>query len=230
MDSTITEGKEKRRFMPKLVDYFRNSNKQRPDKKVDFGFIPGPNYSGTTGLGLGFLGTATYSADRSDPTLPRSNASIYSNLTTAGFFLLGVYTGVLLWLLFWRERTAEGIPYLHRLPMHLNLSPLRTIRLYLRLLRSSQPHLVRIALVNLAGNIVMFLPLGFLPPLLFSGLRRWYRMLPAAAGIIAAAELLQMLLLVGTCDVDDLILNLLGTAAGYGLFALTKNRRQKADS
>ena len=148
----------------------------------------------------------------------------------AGFFLLGVYTGVLLWLLFWRERTAEGIPYLHRLPMHLNLSPLRTIRLYLRLLRSSQPHLVRIALVNLAGNIVMFLPLGFLPPLLFSGLRRWYRMLPAAAGIIAAAELLQMLLLVGTCDVDDLVLNLLGTAAGYGLFALTKSRRQKADS
>lgn len=145
----------------------------------------------------------------------------------AGFFLLGVYTGVLLWLLFWRERTTEGIPYLHRLPMHLNLSPLRTIRLYLRLLRSSQPHLVRIALVNLAGNIVMFLPLGFLPPLLFSGLRRWYRMLPAAAGIIAAAELLQMLLLVGTCDVDDLILNLLGTAAGYGLFALTKSRRQK---
>lgn len=67
MDSTITEGKEKRRFMPKLVDYFRNSNKQRPDKKVDFGFIPGPNYSETTGLGLGFLGTATYSADRSDP-------------------------------------------------------------------------------------------------------------------------------------------------------------------
>lgn len=90
MDSTITEGKEKRRFMPKLVDYFRNSNKQRPDKKVDFGFIPGPNYSGTTGLGLGFLGTATYSADRSDPTLPRSNASIYSNMTTAGFFMLGL--------------------------------------------------------------------------------------------------------------------------------------------
>lgn len=90
MNSTITEGKEKRRFMPKLVDYFRNSNKQRPDKKVDFGFIPGPNYSGTTGLGLGFLGTATYSADRSDHTLPRSNASIYSNMTTAGFFMLGL--------------------------------------------------------------------------------------------------------------------------------------------
>lgn len=74
----------------KIVNYFRDSNKQKPNKKIDFGFIPGPNYSATTGLGLGLLGTATYSADRSDPTLPRSNASVYSNMTTAGFFVVGL--------------------------------------------------------------------------------------------------------------------------------------------
>ena len=60
----------------KIVNYFRDSNKQKPNKKIDFGFIPGPNYSATTGLGLGLLGTATYSADHTDPTLPRSNASV----------------------------------------------------------------------------------------------------------------------------------------------------------
>ena len=70
--------------------YFRESNKQKPNKKIDFGFVPGPNYSSTTGLGLGFLGTATYSTDRSDPTLQRSNASIYSNMTTKGFFMVGL--------------------------------------------------------------------------------------------------------------------------------------------
>ena len=74
----------------KIVNYFRDSNKQRPNKKIDFGFIPGPNYSATTGLGLGLLGTATYSADHTDPTLPRSNASVYSNMTTAGFFMVGL--------------------------------------------------------------------------------------------------------------------------------------------
>lgn len=74
----------------KIVNYFRDSNKQKPNKKIDFGFIPGPNYSATTGLGLGLLGTATYSTDRSDPTLPRSNASVYSNMTTAGFFVVGL--------------------------------------------------------------------------------------------------------------------------------------------
>lgn len=74
----------------KIVNYFRDSNKQKPNKKIDFGFIPGPNYSSTTGLGLGLFGTATYSADRTDPTLPRSNASVYSNMTTAGFFVVGL--------------------------------------------------------------------------------------------------------------------------------------------
>ena len=74
----------------KIVNYFRDSNKQKPNKKIDFGFIPGPNYSATTGLGLGLLGTATYSTDHTDPTLPRSNASVYSNMTTAGFFMVGL--------------------------------------------------------------------------------------------------------------------------------------------
>lgn len=74
----------------KITNYFRNSNKQKANKKIDFGFIPGPNYSATTGFGLGFLGTATYSADRTDATLPRSNASIYSNMTTGGFFMIGL--------------------------------------------------------------------------------------------------------------------------------------------
>lgn len=85
-----TTAKQHRGFFRKICDYFRNSNKRKPNKKVDFGFIPGPNYSATTGLGLGLLGTATYSADCSDPTLPRSNASIYSNMTTGGFFLIGL--------------------------------------------------------------------------------------------------------------------------------------------
>lgn len=82
--------KKRKGFLRIVGDYLRNSNKQREEKAIDFGFIPGPNYSATSGLGLGLLGTATYSADRSDRTLPRSNASVYSNMTTAGYFLIGL--------------------------------------------------------------------------------------------------------------------------------------------
>ena len=90
-DSAILDSTVRRRgFVQRVIGYFKNSNKTDSRKKIDFGFMPGPNYSSTTGLGLGLLGTATYSADRSDPTLPRSNAAVYSNMTTAGFFLVGL--------------------------------------------------------------------------------------------------------------------------------------------
>lgn len=133
--------------------------------------------------------------------------------------LLGLYAGLMLFLLFFRTRADAEVPYLDRLPMHINLRPLRTIRMYLRLLNGHRAGLMRIAVINLAGNVLMFIPLGFLLPLVFRGLRKWYRTVLTAAGIVAAVELLQMLFLVGACDVDDLILNLMGTAIGFGLYA-----------
>lgn len=74
----------------KIIDYFRNSNKPKPQNRIDFGVLPGPHFSATTGLGLGIMGTATYSADRTDATLPRSNASVFTDMTTKGFFLVGM--------------------------------------------------------------------------------------------------------------------------------------------
>ena len=46
----------------------------------------------------------------------------------------------------------------------------------------------------------------------------------AGAGIIVLVELTQMLTLLGTCDVDDLILNVLGIWLGERLYRLWKNR------
>lgn len=77
-------------LLGKAVNYLRNSNKTAQDSKRDFGFIPGPHYSSTTGLGLGLLGTLTYSPCAKDSLTPRSNASIYSDMTTGGFFLVGL--------------------------------------------------------------------------------------------------------------------------------------------
>lgn len=89
-NDSIKEKSERKGLVKKVLNYFRESNKPKKSKRVDFGFIPGPNYSSTTGLGLGLLGTATYSADPADSTLARSNASVYSNFTTGGFFLVGL--------------------------------------------------------------------------------------------------------------------------------------------
>ncbi|MGM9691677.1 MAG: BamA/TamA family outer membrane protein [Alloprevotella sp.] len=74
----------------KLVNYFKNSDKRDDSKNFDFGFLPGPHYSSTVGLGLGLVATATYSADFADKSLPRSNAALYGDMTTEGFFLIGI--------------------------------------------------------------------------------------------------------------------------------------------
>ena len=82
--------KKSKSLWKKLVNYFKNSDKREASKNFDFGFLPGPHYSSTVGLGLGLVATATYSSDFADKSLPRSNAALYGDLTTGGFFLIGI--------------------------------------------------------------------------------------------------------------------------------------------
>ena len=132
------------------------------------------------------------------------------------------YCALMLWLLFDRPGYVPGIPYWQQAAGHLNLIPFRTLRLFAGLLDSAQPEYVRAAVINLGGNIIMFIPLGFLLPRVFSRLASLPRVLTATAAVITAVEILQLFTLVGSCDIDDLILNVLGSAIGYGLHSVTK--------
>ena len=138
------------------------------------------------------------------------------------YTLFGFYCACMLWLLFGRRMNPGSLPFPDYLQTHLNLIPFRTIRLFARLLVPPvRPYLVRIALRNLLGNIFLFTPLGLFLPTLFPQLRKFLLSLAAVAIIITCVELTQLILMVGTCDIDDLLLNLLGAAIGYGLYKLS---------
>ena len=77
-------------FFGKLSDYFKKSEHFNPNKKIDFGILGGPHYSSTTGVGLGIVASGLYRIDRNDPTLPLSNVSIFSNVTSKGLLMVGV--------------------------------------------------------------------------------------------------------------------------------------------
>lgn len=137
-------------------------------------------------------------------------------------FLL--YALVLLWVLFARQRYDPSLPYWEQVRLYLNLRPFHTIGLYWRLLTDPvRPILTRLAIYNLAGNILLFVPMGALLPLVFPKLQGIFRTLLAAGTITVVVEVTQVLCLAGSCDVDDLILNLLGTAMGYPLHKWLKS-------
>lgn len=77
--------------------------------------------------------------------------------------------------------------------------------------------------INIAGNIVMFMPAGFFTALLWNGesLKK-----AALAGFFFSltVELCQLPQARGT-DIDDLWLNTLGAVLGYGAFCLIKRFR-----
>ena len=79
------------------------------------------------------------------------------------------------------------------------------------------------AVLNLGGNIGLFVPIGFMVPFLRSKIS-W-----PGIGFLAfisgfSIELTQALFRLGIFDVDDLLLNGLGVLTGFGLFKVIRYR------
>ncbi len=90
-----------------------------------------------------------------------------------------------------------------------NFVPFRTILNYL-----SGNAGMGVALQNLLGNIVLFVPMGILVPLVFPGLRRLPRIAGTALGTSLALEAFQLFTGLGIFDIDDLVLNVSGAVVG----------------
>lgn len=134
----------------------------------------------------------------------------------------GLYALVLLYILFLSRNPWSGFTIGDYFRNFTNFVPFRTVAGYIR---SYQKGFEAVAIKNLLGNLLLFLPMGALLPFLFSRLNRFWRVLLAILGIIVAVELVQMLLRVGSIDIDDVILNLCGGMAGYPISKLPILRR-----
>lgn len=131
-----------------------------------------------------------------------------------------VYSAIMLYLLFNRQGGIEGMDYWTQIHINLNLEAFRTIRLFLNVLNDQE--YTTAALINLGGNVILFIPLGFFLPQVFPKLRKFGRSMLATALIISAVELTQLFTLLGSCDIDDLILNVIGASIGYIIFKFLK--------
>ena len=153
---------------------------------------------------------------------------------SASFYIFCAYSAWMLGLLFIRELpdlSAPGFSYWEHIRSHVHLIPFTVTGGFLDLLLYPHRYLSwmeapaytsasRHAIRNLGGNILLFVPLGFLLPRLFPRLQSLKNTLLCTAVIILCVEILQLFTLLGYFDIDDLILNTLGSAIGYGLHRL----------
>ena len=139
-----------------------------------------------------------------------------------GSALFLVYMGGLIYFLFFAEnygRSAQGIGYRY------NLVPLREIR---RFLENEEILGRRAVFLNVAGNILGFVPFGAILPLLHRRYRNAGRMICVCLLFSVGVEIAQLLLRRGICDVDDVILNtdrINKTDRNSGIIFRSKTRR-----
>lgn len=68
---------------------------------------------------------------------------------------------------------------------------------------------------NLVGNVVVFIPFGFLLPYVLKWGRNFFVMLINAFLFVLGIEVFQLFSAFGAFDVDDILLNCLGAVLGY---------------
>ena len=74
--------------------------------------------------------------------------------------------------------------------------------------------------MNVIGNIVVFMPIGMFLPSLFSRCRNIFFTTILTLEISLCVELVQLLTKVGSFDVDDLLLNTIGGVCGYLVYMI----------
>lgn len=95
-----------------------------------------------------------------------------------------------------------------------NIIPFKTIFNYIYRLFSMSINL-NIVITNLIGNLVCLMPLGLFIPLLFKKYNNTKSILVISITLVFIIEILQFITLSGSCDIDDIILNVLGAYIAF---------------
>ena len=80
---------------------------------------------------------------------------------------------------------------------------------------------------NLFGNIAIFMPFGFLVPILGRKKRKFWFTALASFELSLSVECIQLITKTGCFDVDDIFLNTIGGILGYLVYALMQRKRDR---
>jgi glycopeptide antibiotics resistance protein len=126
-----------------------------------------------------------------------------------------MYVTYLLYLVFFSKYYGRG--YFHR---SYNLIPFKTIIEYMFFSNN-----LNATVVNIVGNILAFVPMGFLVPIVFNRINKFKNIAILVLMVTISIEVTQFIIGVGTCDVDDVILNWIGGMIGFYIYNFTLSKK-----
>ena len=103
-----------------------------------------------------------------------------------------------------------------------NLVPFTTILLFIKSRLA-----MRDIVGNLLGNILGFIPFGILVPMLFRQMAGLKPVLVGALTISFVFEMIQLIAVLGSFDVDDLLLNTIGAGIGYYIYCIDRKKHTR---
>lgn len=121
--------------------------------------------------------------------------------------------------------SSRGLGFAHELTLleyikySSNFVPFKTINTYINALQDGTMNR-DIPIKNLLGNFVLFLPMGIFLPILFKRLSIFKKYIITIILVLLLIEIIQVIIRLGSFDIDDLLLNLLGAILGFSIYKL----------
>lgn len=83
-----------------------------------------------------------------------------------------------------------------------------------------------IVVQNLSVNLILFLPMGISLPVIFENkINKFWKFLIISLILITLVEIIQFVTMVGSADIDDIILIVIGSCIGYFIVHLNFVRK-----
>ena len=126
-----------------------------------------------------------------------------------------IYVLALAYVLFLRSIGADyAWTYTEYLAAMSNFIPLKSIYVFLTTPVISSAIIKRF-LLNFVGNIALFIPWGFLLPIHIEKTRKFMNFALTSLATIVLIEAVQIFSMLGSFDVEDILLNMLGASIGF---------------
>lgn len=121
-------------------------------------------------------------------------------------------------ILFLRPRGIWlDMPLLEYIKYSSNIVPFKTISAYINAIFYGSMN-IDIPIKNLVGNFILFLPMGIYLPYLTIKMDKIATFSIAIIILVFIIEVVQLVTRIGSFDIDDFILNILGALIGFGIW------------